>query len=101
MCTTDAHLSTKLLAQTTLRNVLGTRTLTQIMSDREGIAQQAQAVLDEGTCSWGVKVERVELKDIRLPRELTRVLAAEAEASRAADAKIVSALGELNVRRPS
>ena len=45
---TDAHLSTKRLAQTTLRNVLGTRTLSEIMSDREGIAKQAQIVLDEG-----------------------------------------------------
>lgn len=50
-----------------------------------------------GTYPWGIKVERVEVKDIRLPRELTRVLAAEAEASREADAKIVHAAGELNV----
>lgn len=111
-CISDAHLSTKQLAQTTLRNVLGTRTLTQIISDREGMALQAQEVLDEGTDPWGIKVERVEIKvfahvshysiplpvtqDIRLPRELTRVLAAEAEASREADAKIASANGELN-----
>lgn len=47
-CITDAHLSTKQLAQTTLRNVLGTRTLSEIMVDREGIALQAQEVLDEG-----------------------------------------------------
>ncbi|KHN74561.1 Stomatin-3 [Toxocara canis] len=93
---TDAHLSTRQLAQTTLRNVLGTRTLSEIMTDREGIALQAQTVLDEGTDSWGIKVERVELKDIRLPRELCRALAAEAEASREADASIVSASGELN-----
>ncbi|TKR72197.1 hypothetical protein L596_019687 [Steinernema carpocapsae] len=91
----DARISTRQLAQTTLRNVLGTRTLSEIMSDREGIAQQAQAVLDEGTHPWGIKVERVEVKDIRLPRELCRVLAAEAEASREADAKVVSANGEL------
>lgn len=44
----DAHLSTRQLTQTTLRNVLGTRTLTEIMIDREGIARQAQEVLDEG-----------------------------------------------------
>uniref|UniRef100_A0A1I7XZW3 PHB domain-containing protein n=1 Tax=Steinernema glaseri TaxID=37863 RepID=A0A1I7XZW3_9BILA len=91
----DARVSTRQLAQTTLRNVLGTRTLSEIMSDREGIAFQAQALLDEGTHPWGIKVERVEVKDIRLPRELCRVLAAEAEASREADAKVVSANGEL------
>ncbi|CAD5229513.1 unnamed protein product [Bursaphelenchus okinawaensis] len=95
-CIADAHLSTKMLAQTALRNVLGTRTLSEIMCERESIAQQAQVVLDEGTDPWGIKVERVEVKDIRLPRELCRVLAAEAEASREADAKIVSAAGELN-----
>ncbi|KAI6198261.1 Stomatin-3 [Aphelenchoides fujianensis] len=55
-----------------------------------------QEVLDEGTDPWGIKVERVEVKDIRLPEELTRVLAAEAEASREADAKVVHAAGELN-----
>ncbi|KAI1724531.1 SPFH domain / band 7 family domain-containing protein [Ditylenchus destructor] len=92
----DAHLSTRQLAQTTLRNCLGTRTLAEIMMDREGIAQEAQVVLDEGTDPWGIKVERVEVKDIRLPHELTRALAAEAEASREADAKVVSAAGELN-----
>ncbi|KAK0390434.1 hypothetical protein QR680_019351 [Steinernema hermaphroditum] len=91
----DARVSTRQLAQTTLRNVLGTRTLSEIMSDREGIALQAQSMLDEGTHPWGIKVERVEVKDIRLPRELCRVLAAEAEASREADAKVVSANGEL------
>uniref|UniRef100_A0A914UQ70 Band 7 domain-containing protein n=1 Tax=Plectus sambesii TaxID=2011161 RepID=A0A914UQ70_9BILA len=92
----DAHLSTKQLAQTTLRNLLGTRTLTEIMADREGIARQAQLVLDEGTAPWGIKVERVEVKDIRLPYELRRVLAAEAEAAREAGAKVVAATGELN-----
>jgi erythrocyte band 7 integral membrane protein len=46
---TDPHLSTKQLAQSTLRNVLGTRTLTEIMCERESIALQAQEVLDEGT----------------------------------------------------
>lgn len=45
---TDAHLSTKQLAQTTIRNLLGTRTLTEIMSDRDGIAMHAQRVLNEG-----------------------------------------------------
>jgi erythrocyte band 7 integral membrane protein len=67
------------------------------MCERESISLQAQEVLDEGTDPWGIKVERVEVKDIRLPRELTRVLAAEAEASRGADARVVSAAGELNV----
>uniref|UniRef100_A0A914Q165 Band 7 domain-containing protein n=1 Tax=Panagrolaimus davidi TaxID=227884 RepID=A0A914Q165_9BILA len=93
----DSILSTKQLAQTTIRNVLGTRSLSEIMSAREEIALQAQEILNPTAANWGIKLERVEVKDIKLPRELTRVLAIEAEASRLADAKIVSAAGELNV----
>uniref|UniRef100_A0AC34RSX0 Band 7 domain-containing protein n=1 Tax=Panagrolaimus sp. JU765 TaxID=591449 RepID=A0AC34RSX0_9BILA len=92
----DANLSTKQLAQTTLRNVLGTRSLSEIMSAREEIALQAQEILDPTAARWGIKVERVEVKDIRLPRELTRVLAREAEAAREADAKVAIANGERN-----
>uniref|UniRef100_A0AC35TG59 PHB domain-containing protein n=1 Tax=Rhabditophanes sp. KR3021 TaxID=114890 RepID=A0AC35TG59_9BILA len=90
----DAHLSTKQLAQTTLVNILGTMTLTDIMAGREGIALQAQKVLDEATLSWGIKVERVELKDIKLQRELMKALAVEAEATTNANARVVMALGE-------
>uniref|UniRef100_A0AC35GBM1 Band 7 domain-containing protein n=1 Tax=Panagrolaimus sp. PS1159 TaxID=55785 RepID=A0AC35GBM1_9BILA len=82
----DSILSTKQLAQTTIRNVLGTRSLSEIMSAREEIALQAQEILNPTAANWGIKLERVEVKDIKLPRELTRL----------ADAKIVSAAGELN-----
>ncbi|KAF4521642.1 hypothetical protein B566_EDAN009375 [Ephemera danica] len=53
--------STRLLAATTLRNVLGTRNLSEILSDREAIAHMMQSSLDEATDPWGVKVERVEI----------------------------------------
>lgn len=53
--------STRLLAATTLRNVLGTRNLSEILSDREAISHAMQATLDEATDPWGVKVERVEM----------------------------------------
>lgn len=95
----DAFYSTKLLTQTTLRNVLGTRTLSEMLSEREGIAAQAQTVLDEGTEPWGIKVERIEVKDIRLPQSLTRAMAAEAEATREARAKVVAAEGEQKASR--
>ncbi|VDM45411.1 unnamed protein product [Toxocara canis] len=90
----DASRSTKLLAQTTLRNVLGTRTLAEMLSDREAISLQMQTTLDEATDPWGVKVERVEVKDVRLPLQLQRVMAAEAEAAREARAKVIAAEGE-------
>ena len=53
--------ATQLLAQTTLRNILGTKTLQEVLSERETIANLMQHHLDEGTEPWGVKVERVEL----------------------------------------
>ncbi|TKR58455.1 hypothetical protein L596_029897 [Steinernema carpocapsae] len=63
----DAQFSTRLLAQTTLRNVLGTKTLSEVLVERDIIANVIEKVLDEGTDPWGVKVQRVEIKDIRLP----------------------------------
>ncbi|KAI6191916.1 hypothetical protein M3Y97_00279700 [Aphelenchoides bicaudatus] len=90
----DCSRSTKLLAQTTLRNILGTKTLAQMLSDREIIGLNIQETLDEATASWGVQVERVEIKDVRLPVQLQRAMAAEAEASRDARAKVIAAEGE-------
>lgn len=86
--------STQLVAQTTLRNVLGTKNLSEILSERESISHATQSILDETTDPWGIKVERVELKDVRLPVQLQRAMAAEAEASRDARAKVIAAEGE-------
>uniref|UniRef100_A0A8C9TSU5 Stomatin like 3 n=1 Tax=Scleropages formosus TaxID=113540 RepID=A0A8C9TSU5_SCLFO len=95
----DADCSTRLLAQTTLRNVLGTKNLAELLSDREGISHSMQASLDEATDSWGIKVERVEIKDVKLPQQLQRAMAAEAEAAREARAKVIAAEGEMNASR--
>ena len=78
-----------MLAATTLRNVLGTKNLSQILAEREAISQLMQSVLDEATDPWGVKVERVEVKDVRLPVHLQRAMATEAEAAREARAKVI------------
>lgn len=86
--------STRLLAATTLRNVLGTKNLSEILSERETISHIMQSSLDEATEPWGVKVERVEIKDVRLPVQLQRAMAAEAEAAREARAKVIAAEGE-------
>lgn len=64
--------STELLAATTLRNVLGTRNLSELLSEREAISHTMQASLDDATEPWGVQVERVEIKDVRLPEQLQR-----------------------------
>ena len=84
----DAQRSTKLLAQTTLRNELGTKNLSEVLLERESISHSIQHILDIATDPWGVKVERVEIKDVRLPQMLQRAMAAEAEASREARAKV-------------
>ncbi|XP_052221696.1 mechanosensory protein 2-like [Dreissena polymorpha] len=95
----DAHASTKLLAATTLRNVLGTKVLSKILSDRESIAHTMQSILDHATDPWGVDVERVEVKDVRLPVQMQRPMAAEAEANRDARAKVILAEGEMKASR--
>ncbi|XP_077986326.1 band 7 protein AGAP004871-like [Glandiceps talaboti] len=95
----DAQRSTRLLAQTTLRNILGTKTLQEILSDREVVSNTMQTVLDEATDPWGIRVERVEIKDVRLPVQLQRAMAAEAEAAREARAKVIAAEGEQNASR--
>ncbi|XP_068901089.1 band 7 protein AGAP004871-like isoform X3 [Tenebrio molitor] len=91
--------STRLLAMTTLRNILGTRNLAEVLSDREAISHAMQTSLDVATDPWGVKVERVEIKDVSLPQQLQRAMAAEAEASREARAKVIAAEGEMKASR--
>lgn len=60
--------------------MLGTHNLHEILSDRESISTSMQSVLDEATEAWGIKVERTEIKDVRLPVQLQRAMAAEAGA---------------------
>ena len=69
--------------------MLGTKNLTEILSEREKISEVMQSSLDSATDPWGVKVERVEIKDVRLPVQLQRAMAAEAEAAREARAKVI------------
>ncbi|XP_076831880.1 stomatin (EPB72)-like 3a [Brachyhypopomus gauderio] len=95
----NADMSTRLLAQTNLRNVLGTKNLAEVLSDREHISHNMQVALDEATHPWGIMVERVEIKDVKLPQQLQRAMAAEAEATREARAKVIAAEGEMNASR--
>uniref|UniRef100_A0AC34GVM9 Band 7 domain-containing protein n=1 Tax=Panagrolaimus sp. ES5 TaxID=591445 RepID=A0AC34GVM9_9BILA len=95
----NVAVSTQLLAQTTLRNILGTKTLAQLLADREHISDLLEKCLLEATTSWGVCVERVEIKDVRIPKSLQRALAAEAEAQREAKAKVIAANGEFEASK--
>ncbi|NXA12484.1 STML3 protein, partial [Sapayoa aenigma] len=95
----DVHSATLLLAQTTLRNVLGTQSLAQLLAGREETAHSMQTILDNATEQWGVKVARVEIKDIRIPMAMQRAMAAEAEATQETRAKAVAAEGEMNASK--
>ena len=68
---------------------MGTKSLVEVLCDRESVAKDMQSTLDDATDPWGVKVERVEVKDVRLPQNMQRAMAAEAEATREAQAKVL------------
>lgn len=83
------------LAQTTMRNIVGSVSLDELLSEREKISTEICKVIDEATDPWGVKVENVELKDVSLPEEMKRVIAKVAEAEREKIAVITKAAGEV------
>jgi len=83
------------LAQTTMRNIVGTVSLDELLVEREKISAEICKVIDEATDPWGVKVENVELKDVALPEEMKRVIAKVAEAEREKQAVITKAIGEV------
>src|SRR5574344_790581 len=83
------------LAQTTMRNVVGTVSLDGLLTNREELSASICKIIDEATDPWGVKVENVELKDVSLPEDMKRVLAKAAEAEREKLAVITKAQGEV------
>ncbi len=87
--------ATTQIGQTTLRNVLGQSDLDEILAQRKKINRELQAIIDEHTERWGVKVTVVETKDIELPATMQRAMAKQAEAEREKRAKIIHAEGEL------
>ena len=91
----DYYYAVSQLAQTTMRNVVGTVTLDELLSDREKISNGICEVIDKATDPWGVKVENVELKDVSLPEEMKRVIAKAAEAEREKQAILTKASGEV------
>ena len=82
------------LAQTTLRSVLGEVELDDLLSQREKLNARLQTILDEQTEPWGIKVTKVEIKQVDLPQEMQRAIARQAEAERERRAKIINADGE-------
>jgi len=86
--------ATSLLAQTTLRNVVGQSTLDELLGQRDRLNEKIKTAVDEGTDPWGIKVSMVEVKDVQLPQTMQRAMAAQAEAERDRRAKVVHAEGE-------
>ncbi len=86
--------ATSQLAQTTLRAVLGKHELDQLLSEREKLNLDIQAILDAQTEAWGIKVSTVEIKDVDLNETMVRAIARQAEAERERRAKVIHAEGE-------
>jgi len=91
----DFYYATSLIAQTTLRSILGQNSLDDLLSNREAINAELQKVIDLQTEPWGVKVTTVEVKNVDLPAEMQRAIAIQAQAERERRAKIIHAEGEL------
>lgn len=83
------------LAQTTMRNAVGSVSLDELLSERDKISTEICNIIDKATDPWGIKVENVELKDVSLPEEMKRVIARVAEAEREKQAVITKAKGEV------
>jgi regulator of protease activity HflC (stomatin/prohibitin superfamily) len=86
--------ATSLIAQTTLRSVLGQSPLDDLLSQRDVINQKLQEIIDKQTEPWGIKVTSVEMKEVALPDSMKRAMAKQAEAERERRAKVVNAEGE-------
>ena len=91
----DYVLATSLLAQTTLRDVLGQVEFDELLTKREELNKRLQAILDEVTDPWGVKVSAVSIKDVAIAVEMQRAIAKQAEAEREKRSRIIMAEGEL------
>lgn len=95
----DWYGSSQLVAQTTLRSVVGRHELDQLLAERDRIDAEIQSTLDVQTAPWGVKVHRVEIRDVGLPEQMQRAMARQAEAERERRAKVIAADGEFQASK--
>ena len=93
------EVATSLLAQTTLRDILGTQSLDELLSKREELNKSLQTIIDQGTDPWGIKVSAVTIRDVALPDEMMRAIAKQAEAEREKRARIIIADGEFQASK--
>ena len=95
----DYQDATKLLAQTTLRDVLGQVDLDYLLSQRDELNKKLQKILDIATDPWGIKISGVTIKDASLPEEMMRAIAKQAEAERERRSRIIMAMGEMEASK--
>jgi len=88
-------IATSLLAQTTLRDVLGEVDLDYLLANRDALNKKLQSILDAETDAWGIKVTKVTIRDVALPEQMLRALAKQAEAERERRSRVIMAQGEL------
>jgi regulator of protease activity HflC (stomatin/prohibitin superfamily) len=86
--------ATSQLAQTTLRSIVGQFELDEILSQRDKVNAKLQIILDQDTEPWGIKVSKVEVKQVDIPEQMQRAIARQAEAERERRAKVIHATGE-------
>lgn len=91
----DYYYAISQLAQTTMRNIVGSVDLDTLLSERDKVSDQIRIIVDKLTDPWGIKVQNVDLKDVSLPQEMKRVIAKQAEAEREKRAVITKAEGEV------
>jgi len=92
-------IATSLLAQTTLRDLLGQQDLDEILSKREELNKKLQTLIDQGTEPWGIKIYAVTIRDVSLPEEMLRAIAKQAEAEREKRSRIIIAEGEFQASK--
>jgi len=88
------EVATSLVAQTTLRDILGQQDLDELLSKREELNKSLQTIIDQATDPWGIKVSAVSIRDVSLPEEMLRAIAKQAEAEREKRSRIIIAEGE-------
>jgi regulator of protease activity HflC (stomatin/prohibitin superfamily) len=95
----DYFRATSLVAQTTLRSVLGQSDLDELLSKRDELNQRLQHIIDDATEPWGIKVTIVEVRDVALPADMINAMSRQAQAERERRAKVIHAEGEFEASK--
>lgn len=95
----DFYYAMSQLSQTTMRDVVGEVSLDELLANRDQISEKIRNIIDKASDSWGLKVERVELKHVELPNDMKRIMAREAEAEREKRGIIIKSSGEVEAAK--